>query len=98
MYFGGSLGIVVTFDKTSKESFAACESYIQDGKDCGDIRSAFIIIGNKSDLEPVVSFEQGQELAFRYEAIYIEVSSKTGENIENFFQILCNMILEFQES
>ena len=94
MYYAGSFVVIVVFDKSSMESFISSELYIEEAKYLADERSTFIVLGNKSDLESVVSFEQGHEFALRYGALYAEVSAKTGENIENCFLLITEELLK----
>ena len=49
-----------------------------------------VLVGNKIDLEKdrVVSWSRGKALADKYSIKFIEVSAKTGENVQNIFSIL----------
>ena len=55
---------------------------------------AILIVGNKKDLEEKrqVKSREGEEFAKKYGADFIEVSSKTGENIEEAFKRICYLI------
>ncbi|MGQ4913188.1 MAG: Rab family GTPase [Candidatus Asgardarchaeia archaeon] len=50
----------------------------------------FILVGNKSDLveDRAISIEEASAFAEKYGFQYIEVSSKTGENVDSIFEIL----------
>ena len=54
-----------------------------------------VLVGAKCDLSEsrAVSFEQGQELADNNEMKFIELSSKSGINIEECYQYLIGDIL-----
>ena len=54
----------------------------------------FILVGNKCDLESQVSTEEAQEKALSYQAHYMDVSAKTGEQIENLYEIVIRKLLE----
>ena len=53
-----------------------------------------MLLGNKSDLEPVVSTEQGHEAALCSGAIYLEVSAKYNQNIDNIFEVIAAEIIQ----
>ncbi len=55
-----------------------------------------IIVGNKCDLESrrVVSTEQGQELARRYNIQFLETSAKSTVNIDELFLKTTTIFLE----
>ena len=95
LYLRDSSAIIVVLDKSSQTSLDYCESYIKRAKDCADKKTVLMVMANKSDLEPVVISEQGQELAFRFGAIYSEVSAKKNENIKNSFRVLATEALRF---
>ena len=97
-YFKGLSAIIAVLDKSSQGSLDSCESYIKQAKDNADEKTVFMVMGNKSDLENVVLSEQGQELAFKFGAIYSEVSAKKNENIENSIRILATEVLSMVEN
>ena len=49
-----------------------------------------ILVGNKSDLskERKVSIEAGRKLAASYDTPFLEVSARTGSNIDEIFTVL----------
>ena len=54
----------------------------------------FLLVGNKCDLESQVSSEEAQEKAIRFQVPYIDVSAKTGEQIENLFALVSRKLIE----
>lgn len=54
-----------------------------------------VLVGNKNDLEDQrqVSKEEGIALAKKFDAVYIETSAKTGENVEEAFYGLVKVIM-----
>ena len=97
MYFQGCVGSLLVYDVTRHESFAAIESkWLKDFKNYVKRESAYILIGNKTDLEEqrVVSTEEGEKLAKKIGAsIFIETSAKLGKNVETAFNNLVHQIL-----
>lgn len=91
-YYGASAAIVV-FDKSSNESFDMIEDFVKLVKNYIKENAVLMVIGNKSDRDSVVSIEQVQEIIIEHEAIYVEVSAKTGLGIETAFKIIVQEIL-----
>ena len=52
------------------------------------------IVGNKSDLNIEVCDEVALKLAFRFDAFYVGVSAKTGQNVDLMFCILTREVLK----
>ena len=64
-------------------------------KNAGDI--PIMLIGSKLDLyeKRVVSCEEGLLAARKYNlASFLEISSKTGENVDKAFEIMIKMLIE----
>ena len=53
-----------------------------------------VLIGNKSDLERTISYEEAEEFAQTCDCEYFEVSCKTGENCEVVFDIILTKLYE----
>jgi GTPase SAR1 family protein len=64
----------VVFDVTKKHSFDAVPSWIYDIRERSDENVVIGIIGNKVDLERVVSKQEGQTLADHSQAFYMETT------------------------
>lgn len=103
-----NIGCILVFDVTNRDSFNQIEKLIEDVLDFGDEETAIIIVGNKSDLvesykvnkfkySSIVTFEQASELAKSYNVDYIEVSAKTGMNINFLFEFLCKAMMKKSE-
>ena len=87
MYYRGSKFAVIVFDITSKKSFNGAKKWIKQLITiCGDSCS-YILVGNKIDLEDrrQVLKQESKKFSEEKNILYIEVSAKTGENIENIF-------------
>ena len=85
---------------TDSESFKDLEKWIEDLREYGDKDTTIIIAGNKSDLEEErkIKFEEGSRLAKKFKVDYVEVSAKTGMNINILFELLSKyMIKKFEE-
>ncbi|MHA2472445.1 MAG: Rab family GTPase [Promethearchaeota archaeon] len=78
LYLDGSMGALVIFDLTNRESFEKLGSWIKDFRGQRG-EKPFCLIGNKSK-------EHGVE--------FIITSAKTGENVEEAFVNLAKKVLE----
>eukprot|EP01084_Bolivina_argentea_P306782 530178_1 len=89
-YYRGAHGILIVFDITSRETFAAVREPLLTVERHSNENHCKILVGNKLDLidKRVVSFEEADALAKEYNMKYIEVSAKTGENVNAAFETL----------
>ena len=97
MYFKGSVAALLVFSLTSMESFEAAITYwIGELERYVDPTCGIILVGNKKDLEEErqVPYERANIFAVSRNIPYIEVSAKTGENIEEMFQMITTKILK----
>lgn len=93
-HYRGLNAIIIVFDKSTRKSFDYLESWLDEINMYASENTLFLIVGNKCDLEPEVSIEEVQDKALKYQALYIEVSSKCGENIQDLFEIMIRTILQ----
>lgn len=94
-YYRGSQGILVLYDTTSRESFENLQNWLDRiYSDAGEsvIR---IMIGTKSDLvdQRKVSTDEAEHFAKERGIIFLETSSKNGENVERAFVSLTQEML-----
>jgi len=91
----GAHGAIVLYDVTSSKSIEQIPPWIQIVRDyAGDI--PILLAGNKLDLneQRKISKEQIETIKNEYNiASAVEISAKTGENIEKLFSTLTNLIL-----
>ena len=89
------------FDITNRKSFDSISRYWigQIEKNCSD-NTPRLLIGNKYDLESLrsVSEEEACNLAYKNNMNYIEVSNKTGTNVETALLLLISKIKGHIES
>ncbi len=97
MYFQGTLGALLVFDMTRNSTFESIpQKWLKDFKKYVKKEGAYILIGNKSDLEDQrsVSTDQAERMAKELSAVdYIETSAKENLNVEKAFQDLVYQIL-----
>jgi len=97
MYFQGCVGALLVYDVTRYNTFSEInDKWLADFKKYVKKEGAYILIGNKIDLEDQrsVSIEEGQKLENEINACdFIETSAKLGDNVEQAFQNLVKQIL-----
>ncbi|MHA1750144.1 MAG: Rab family GTPase [Promethearchaeota archaeon] len=95
-YSKGSNAALFLYDITSEKSLESIGAWLEIvRKNAGNI--PIFLVGSKSDLEPYrkVSAEYAQEVADRNSCIcHIELSSKTGENVEESFKLITELLIE----
>jgi len=90
-------GFLLVYSMIDESSFTNLGTYyniiLDEYKSEKDI-PPIVVVGNKLDLEHkrVISKATGQALAIRWSGQFIEVSAKTGENIEAAFHTLIRMM------
>jgi len=105
LYYKGAKAALVIFDVTSTRSYYNVPKWISElWKNAGGVLP-FVLIGNKIDLRDkypnALPYEVGKkyaELASKQVGIeipYLETSAKTGENINEAFNHLAKVILEY---
>ncbi|NHI94279.1 MAG: GTP-binding protein [Candidatus Lokiarchaeota archaeon] len=94
-YLQGAFGALVLYDISNQFSYNHIPDWIADAeKYCGKI--PLILCGNKNDLENkrVILAEDGKKLAKEIGAEFIETSAKTGENVDEAFNLLVQKIVK----
>ena len=95
-----SQAIIILFDITNETSFINLKNWMSQIKEsCGE-DIPILLVGNKTDLEDnrVINKERAMEYANNENIEYIEVSSKTGENINKALTSLLQKILKRADS
>ena len=97
MFFQGCMGALFIYDITRQSTLNNIETkWFKDFKEFTDKDPAYVLIGNKVDLEnsKVISTETGKEVAGKINAVdFIETSAKNGDNVENAFKKLVTQVL-----
>ena len=87
-------GFITMFDLTKEETFLNVKAWIRFIKEeCGN-HTPILLVGNKNDLNKIVSNEEITKFCDEENLNYLETSSKTGENINKAIIMICEKILE----
>ena len=92
-FYRNADGILFVYDVTREETFAHIKDWLISSDEC-DKDFKKIIVGNKIDLERVVSKEKVENFGKSKNMKYYEVSAKTGEGLDNVFKAIVELILE----
>ena len=87
-YYNGSNGILLVFDITDKNSFDNLNFWLDElEKNCNLNNLYIFLVGNKTDRkkERKVSYDEAKNFADMKKIPYIEISAKTGDNIDKLF-------------
>lgn len=93
-YYRDAKGAVILFDVTSRESFQHLPDWFQDAQSQAAEGIQIMVVGNKSDLvdKREVPFEDANAWATKQGVMFLETSALTGENVQDAFQILTQLI------
>jgi len=86
-YYRGAAGALLVYDITRRETFNHLATWLEEVKEHGNSNMIIMLVGNKSDLtkKRVVSTEEGEKFAKENGLMFMEVSAKSRENIEEAF-------------
>ncbi len=94
-FYQGVDGALIIFDVTNRDSFQNLEHWISDvGQEFPTKVPRGFVVGNKIDRESdrVITKEDGMKIAQKYGLNYVETSAKNGENVNDTFLKLAEMI------
>jgi len=93
MYYRNADAAVLVYDITDPESFSSLRSWYQELQK--NVPNCIILLaGNKLDLDRAVPRESPEEFAKEHQCPLLEVSSKTGERVEELFMTLGSALTE----
>ena len=88
------------YDITNRESFDKISGWWDDILNNKERDFPVILVGNKSDLEDErkVQKEEGESVANKLKTKFYETSNKNGNNIEESYRELINMVLNYNSN
>eukprot|EP01100_Stratorugosa_tubuloviscum_P002874 TRINITY_DN1683_c2_g1_i1.p1 TRINITY_DN1683_c2_g1~~TRINITY_DN1683_c2_g1_i1.p1 ORF type:complete len:253 (-),score=118.12 TRINITY_DN1683_c2_g1_i1:84-800(-) len=98
-YYRGAFGAIVVYDVTNVKSFDHVQNWLQQLREYANPNVVVMLVGNKIDLKDqrTVQIETAQEFATQYNALFMETSALTAENVQAVFQKLLTEIYERME-
>mmetsp|Transcript_5989 Transcript_5989/g.8107 ORF Transcript_5989/g.8107 Transcript_5989/m.8107 type:complete len:206 (+) Transcript_5989:98-715(+) len=99
IFYRRSIGALLVYDCTDKDSFLACESWYTQIKNNSAEDTIVMLVGNKVDKpDKVISSEMGAEYARQKGWGFMEVSAKEDINIQAAFSNLARAIYQMKVS
>ena len=92
MYYKGAAVALVVYDVSNSPSFEGAKGWFKELQNHGSPNMVMALVGNKSDLQKVVSTETAREFASRHHLIFYEISAKTGENVNALFNEIARKV------
>lgn len=102
-FYEGTNGALVVFDLSRAQTFTKMKEWLSDLKQTIEDDIPIVIIGNKLDLIPdvgeVTDRTEVKQFAETENALLIETSAKTGDNVETaFLELTRNIIKKHSEN
>ena len=96
-YYRNSCAAIIVYDISNRDSFSSMDKWISSIREKQGL--PLIIIGNKKDLNDIrqVSYEEGNLLANRYNAIFSEVSSKSYQEVNDIFLKIVDQLVTYSD-
>lgn len=93
-YYRGAHGIIIVYDVTNRDSFDNVRQWMQEIEKFASENVNKLLVGNKSDLEEQreVTYDEGVELAKKYDIPFLEVSAKNSIHIDDTFTTMASEI------
>jgi Ras-related protein Rab-1A len=93
-YYRGSHGVLFVYDCSSKLSFDNIVNWLGSVNNYIMNPSNYTLVATKCDLENrVITRKDGEDLAMKHNMAYYEVSSKTGDGIDDMFTTITSDVL-----
>ena len=99
--FKGKPACLVIFDISNRKSFIDISEWLERLKELAHPDATIFLVGSKCDMENErkVTRDQAEALAMRFEIKYMEVSSMTGQNVNELFnKIGINVIRKIRDN
>lgn len=94
-----AFGVLAIFDVSSRATFNAIKDFVSTIRDSTRLDSVIVLVGNKIDLpNRAVSTEEASTFARSQGLLYTETSAKTGEGIQELFEMLVRDVAAKVES
>ena len=95
-YIKKANGILLVYDVTDKQTFENIGQWMDSIEEESGDKLPIILVGNKIDLkeERVISREEGEKKAKQYGLKFYETSAKEGNDVDNCFIELAELIAE----
>jgi small GTP-binding protein len=94
-YYRGAHAAIICFDLTNRLSFESLNRWMKEYSNYHKDSNTFVIVGNKSDLaEREVNKEEILKFVEIHNSIYFETSAKNGNNIDELFNHMAQLLYD----
>lgn len=94
-YYKNAEGIILVYDVSDRDTFLQIETWLGDLEQNKKKKAQIILVGNKIDLpNRKVDTSEAKNIADKYGVRYLEVSAKTGHNIDEIFNNILDLLIE----
>jgi len=99
-YYRGAVGAILIYDITRKDSFQNIPRWLRELRDHASEDIVLLLVGNKSDMcrsqseRRDVTGQEADEYARQLKISRIETSAKSGENVDEAFNLVIRKIYE----
>uniref|UniRef100_A0A087XI69 Calcium release activated channel regulator 2A n=1 Tax=Poecilia formosa TaxID=48698 RepID=A0A087XI69_POEFO len=99
-FFRKADGVVLLYDVTVAESFAAVKPWLLNVQEAAGESIPILLLGNKMDMtrEREVSFKDAEQLASENKVMFFEVSTYTGKNVTESLTHLARILMEQEDT
>jgi small GTP-binding protein len=95
-YYRSSEIVIIVFDVTNRASYINVNRWITECKNNANLNIKLFLIGNKCDAQNrTVSKEEASAFARQENIIYMETSAKTGLGVNEAFETIAKMSINF---
>ena len=93
-YYRAAAVAILVFDITSRDSFEAITSWMEECKVNGNPEMTLVLVGNKTDLEHkrAVPTSEASEFAKKHNMAFFETSAKTNDKVLEIFAQSANLV------
>ena len=91
-FYRGANVVMFVYDVTSEESFLSLESWWREYLTYGERDCIKILVGNKIDLEAVVSSERAKAFAVSHDMVYATASAKNSAGVHEAFSTVVSQL------
>jgi len=99
-YYRGAVGAILIYDVTRKDSFLNIPRWLRELRDHANEEIVLLLVGNKSDMCKAdsqmrdVTAQEADDLARQQKLTRIETSAKSGENVDEAFNLVIRQIYQ----
>ncbi|KAI6176902.1 Ras-related protein Rab-26 [Aphelenchoides bicaudatus] len=94
-YYRDADALLLVYDVTNRTSFENIRNWLAQAREYAKDTVQIALLGNKIDMagQRKVKFDEAKQLASAYNICYMETSAKSGQNVQEAFQLLARRLI-----